>query len=148
MFLENWTYAIHKKCGKKKFWFVKVLICNQVYNKKHLDTLCAFLFNFLFSGSTIRFIAYISLCAKYVIKASQKKNMKNCLFKMKDWIKLFLKKGSLLQWKSIFVWSKRHLRLSRRARGDWIPPNSGPILGLKSVWVLDVALPFVNLKKE
>ena len=126
-----------------KFWFViKYIIKNILTHCVHFYLISCF------QDQLSDFIAYISLCAKYVIKASQKKNMKNCLFKMKDWIKLFLKKGSLLQWKIIIVWSKRHLRLSRRARGDWIPPNSGPILGLKSVWVLDVALPFVNLKKE
>ena len=135
-----------RKFDLLKFWFlIKYIIKNVLTHCVHFYLISCF------QDQLSHFIACISLCAKYVIKAFQRKKMKNNEVVYLKWrieSNCFLKKGSLLQWKSIFVWSKRHLRLSRRARGDWIPPNSGPILGLKSVWVLDVALPFVNLKKE
>ena len=51
VFSENWTHVIQKKPEK-----AEVLIHNRLfYNKTILNTLCIFLFNFLFSQSTFRF---------------------------------------------------------------------------------------------
>ena len=79
IFLENQTHAIHKKREKVEVLFAKVLIHNQKYFiKKFFSTHCMhFYLIFCFHSQRSDFIAYVSLCAKYVIKIFQKKNMKN-----------------------------------------------------------------------
>ena len=95
IFLENWTRAI---LGKDEVWFVEVLIHNQVFHNKLLNDLCAFLLNVLFLQSAFRFYSLyhvmIEVCCQNV--SSKKYEQLNFLFKM-NWIKMFLKKCSLLQ---------------------------------------------------
>ena len=75
-----------RKCEKVEVLFLNVLIRNQVFHKKFLlNALCAFLFNFLFSRSTLRFYGiYLIVCEICDKNNSNEKNEKliNCLFRI------------------------------------------------------------------
>ena len=99
------------------------MIYSQVFDKKLLlNTLCAYLFSFLFSQSRLVFYSIYSImalalqnrCAKFVINTFQKKNVKkfrNYLLNEKNCIKLFLEQD-------FFVSIKRQLCLTRRHLGN------------------------------
>ena len=110
-------------------WKSGSLICksfhSQVFHNKLLNALFIFLFNFLFSRSRFRFYSiYLIMCKICDKNISNQKygKLRNCLFKMKNWIKLFLKRPLCLN-KRTSLFGKRAPGLFRRTDGDRIPPN-------------------------
>ena len=142
-------------------WKSGSLICksfhSQVFHNKLLNTLFIFLFNFLFSRSRFRFYSiYLIMCKICDKNISNQKygKLRNCLFKMKNWIKLFLKKPLCLN-KRTSLFGKRAPGLFRRTDGDRIPPNWRLFLTLlvqikKSVFLTKRLIPgrFIFLKLD
>ena len=111
IFLENWTNGVHGKREKVELGFVKVLIRNQLFHNNFVPkALSEFPFNFLFSWSTFRFYSIYLMCeiCNKNISVQKYEKLRNWLFKIKNWIKLFLKKGSSLglSWRgqSIYIY--------------------------------------------
>ena len=63
---------------------------------------------YLFSQSLFRFHNIYLVCEICDKNVSNEKHeeLRNYLFKMKNWIKLYLEKGSSLQLKGTFAWQK------------------------------------------
>ena len=126
IFLENWTHAVHGKCGKVQVWLVKVFTCNQVFHNKLLfKALWAFLYIFLFSWSTFRFYSMYLIMSKNVLKIFQTKKMKNSEIVYLKW-----RIESNCSWKRVLhfnkrapLFDKRALGLSRRVAEGWILSN-------------------------
>ena len=101
------------------------MIRNQVFHKQLLlIALCAFL-KFLFLWLTFRLYSIYDIMCEICdknISNEKYENLRNCLCKTKNWIKLFLKKGPSLQQKGTFVWQKcSWIGLSRKAVGSLFP---------------------------
>lgn len=103
-------------------WFVSLGSWSS-FHIKLLNALYAFLFNFFFSRSTFRFYSICLIVSVMLEIWDEKyKKLRNCLSKMTSWIKLFLKKVSLLQQKGT-LFDKMTLVLSRWEDGGRIHPN-------------------------